>query len=52
MASTDFDKRNINILPEYILKNFEQQVPLTYHEIDKKSLKPTWDSSYKKYNIV
>ena len=52
MASTDFDKRNINILPEYILKNFEQQVPLTYHEIDKTSLKPTWDPSYKKYNIV
>ena len=37
---------------EYILKNFEQQVPLSYHEIDKKTLKPTWDPTHKKYNIV
>ena len=46
------DKKNINIPPEYILKNFEQQVPLTYHEIDKKTLKPNWDSTSKTYNIV
>ena len=52
MASTNFDKKNINIPPEYILKNFEQQVPLTYHEIDKKTLKPNWDSTSKTYNIV
>ncbi len=52
MASSDFDKKNINIPPEYILKNFEQQVPLSYHEIDKKTLKPTWDPTHKKYNIV
>ena len=48
MASSDFDKKNINIPPEYILKNFEQQVPLSYHEIDKKTLKPTWDPTHKK----
>jgi hypothetical protein len=52
MASTDFDNVTINVLPEYILKNFEQQVPLSYHEIDKSTLKPVWDASYQKYSIV
>ena len=52
MASTEFDNITINVLPEYILKNFEQQVPLSYHEIDKSTLKPVWDASYQKYNIV
>jgi hypothetical protein len=52
MASTEFDGENIDIPPEYILKNFEQQVPLSYHEIDKATLKPTWDPHYKGYSIV
>lgn len=52
MASTEFDGENINIPPEYILKNFEQQVPLSYHEIDKTTLKTNWDPHYKGYGIV
>ena len=52
MASTDFDNTTLNVLPEYILKNFEQQVPLSYHEIDKTTLKPNWDPLYQKYSII
>jgi hypothetical protein len=37
---------------EFIAKQFEQQFVLTTHELDRKTLKAKWDSSYEKYNIV
>ena len=52
LGSIDFDKNKLNINPEYVIKNFEQQTPLSYHEIDKDTLKPNWDPHYEKYNIV
>jgi hypothetical protein len=51
IGSIDFDKIKLNIIPEYIVKSFEQQIPLSYHEIDKQKLKPNWDPSYEKYDI-
>ena len=40
-----------NINPEIILKNFNQQISLTSHDIDTKSLKHNWDPNYKNYLI-
>lgn len=37
--------------PEYVVKDFEQQTPLTYHYLDKTTLKRNWDSKYDKYYI-
>jgi hypothetical protein len=41
---------NINV--EYIIKNFNQQVPLSVHLIDMKTLKETWDPTYDYYKIL
>ena len=40
-----------NINTEYILKNFEQQISLSTHEIDKNTVKPNWDPLYQNYYI-
>ena len=39
------------INPEFITKNFKQQIPLSFHYIDKSSLKVNWDPAYNKYYI-
>ena len=52
ITDIDFDNKKLSIDPEYILKRFEQQTPLSYHEIDKKTLTPTWDYNYPDYNII
>lgn len=40
-----------NLNTTYIIKNFEQFIPITVHSIDMKTLKPTWDPNYNFYNI-
>jgi len=40
-----------NINTNYIIKDFEQFIPMTVHLIDMKTLKPTWDPYYNNYNI-
>ncbi|OUU14312.1 MAG: hypothetical protein CBB97_25085, partial [Candidatus Endolissoclinum sp. TMED37] len=40
-----------NINTTYIIKDFEQFVPMTIHLIDMNTLKPTWDPTYNFYNI-
>jgi len=40
-----------NINTTYIIKDFEQFVPMTIHLIDMNTLKPTWDPIYNFYNI-
>ena len=52
LGSIIFDKQTLNINPEYTVKNFDQQTPLSYHEIDKATLKSNWDPTYEKYNII
>ena len=52
ITDIDFDNKKLSVDPEYIIKRFEQQTPLSYHEIDKKTLTPTWDHSYTEYNII
>ena len=40
-----------NINTEYIVKNFEQQISLSTHEIDKNTVKHNWDPTYLNYYI-
>lgn len=40
-----------NINTEYIVKNFEQQISLSTHEIDNNTVKHNWDPTYKNYYI-
>ncbi len=40
-----------NINTEYVLKKFEQQISLSTHEIDEKTVKPNWDPTYQNYYI-
>jgi hypothetical protein len=40
-----------NINPEIVLKDFNQQISLTSHNIDTKTLKHNWDPNYKNYLI-
>ena len=37
--------------PRYVVHNFEQQLPLSLHLVDMKSLKDTWDPVYTGYEI-
>ena len=37
--------------PRYVVKQFEQQLPLSLHLVDMKSLKDTWDPVYTGYQI-
>ena len=39
------------INPKYIIKDYEQQIPLSMHFINMDSLKSTWDPLYTKYEI-
>ena len=39
------------INPSIIVKNYEQQIPLSMHLVDKHSLKSTWDPVYDGYQI-
>ena len=39
------------INPMFTVKNYDQQIPLSMHIIDKNSLKATWDPLYDKYQI-
>ena len=50
-SSINFDNTKINSDTEYILKNNENQIPLSYHIIDKNTLPPTWDINHEKYDI-
>ena len=36
----------------FVQKSFDSFTSLSYHYIDKKTLKPVWDPFYKKYNIL
>ena len=38
-------------LPGFVTKEFNQQIPLTFHTIDSKTLKVNWDPEYTKYYI-
>lgn len=38
--------------PEYIVKTYQQQTPLSYHELDMTTLKNKWDNDYEYYYIV
>lgn len=49
-SETEFD--SILCYPEYFLKNYKFQTPLTYSFIDKSTLKKTFDSSVSTYQIV
>ena len=48
----NFDEVHLKTKPEYIVKHFSQQTPLSYHEIDQNTLPPVWESNYEGYNIV
>ena len=37
--------------PQYVVKNFDQQVPLSMHLVNMSSLKGTWDPLYNGYGI-
>ena len=37
--------------PKYVIKDYEQQIPLSMHLINMKSLKSTWDPLYNGYQI-
>lgn len=52
LTKIKFDENELDIMPEYILKDFSQQTPLSYHEIDKKLLPPVWNPAFSDYNIV
>jgi len=52
IGSIDFDHRKLSANPEYILTEYVQQVSLSYHIIDRDSLKPTWDPHYDGYSII
>ena len=36
----------------FVTKSFDSFTSLSYHLIDKKSLKPVWDPFYKNYSIL
>ena len=40
-----------NINPAYIVKDFSQQIPLSIHSLDTKTLKSNWDPFFNKYYI-
>ena len=40
-----------NINTEYVVKNFEQQISLSTHEIDSNTVKHNWDPTYENYYI-
>ena len=40
-----------NITPFTVIKDFNQFTSLSYHMIDKKSVKPNWDPFYEHYYI-
>ena len=52
LTKLKFDEKELDIIPEYILKDFSQQTPLSYHEIDKNTLPPVWEPNFSDYNIV
>tara|TARA_Y100000389_G_scaffold128001_1_gene125314 strand:- start:44 stop:1195 length:1152 start_codon:yes stop_codon:yes gene_type:complete len=37
--------------PLYVIKDFSQQIPLSYHILNRKSLKTSWDPLYNQYCI-
>ena len=52
LGSVDYDGVKLNIMPEYILENYEQYLSLSYHEIDKNTLGATWNPHDENYNIL
>ena len=52
ITEVKFGNQLLYVEPEYILKNFLQQTPLSYHEIDQSKLPLIWDENYHDYNIV
>lgn len=52
LTNIKFDEKTLHINPEYILKDYNQQTPLSYHEIDKNLLPPVWDPNFSDYNII
>jgi hypothetical protein len=38
--------------PEFIVKDFEQQIPLSYHYLDKRTLQRNWENDYEHYYIM
>ena len=40
-----------NINPVYIIKDFSQQIPLSIHSLDTKTLKSNWDPFFNKYSL-
>ena len=40
-----------NACPQFVVKSFGQQCPLTLHMLDMSTLKSTWDPCYDKYYI-
>lgn len=43
--------KNFMSNPEYVVKVFEQQTPLSYHTLDMTTLKKNWDNNYEYYYI-
>ena len=39
------------INPTFVVKKYQQQIPLSMHLVDMSSLKPTWDPLYDGYKI-
>ena len=39
------------INPSFVVKKYQQQIPLSMHLVDMSSLKPTWDPLYNGYQI-
>lgn len=52
LTKIKFYEKELDVIPEYILKDFSQQTPLSYHEIDKTLLPPVWEPNFSDYNIV
>ena len=52
ITEVKFGNQLLYVEPEYIIKNFLQQTPLSYHEIDQSKLPLIWDENYHDYNIV
>ena len=52
IGSVDYDGVNLNINPEYVLKDNHQYLSLSYHEIDLKTIGPLWEPHSKNYMIV
>ena len=53
---SNFKFKNINgyfqTNTQFVVKSFEAFTSLTYHFIDKKTLKPVWDPFFDKYSII